>query len=368
MKHAKITLWSCLIFFSFGCATPRYKPPEVDQIAILVEEARQIAAKQKKYRKEIKDYKTRTVRLYNLAYPIRLAAVQLSSTQQLTTQFGFYYHAPDSWKKDIEPYKRKVLNEEFGISEKDFALSVWHVLKDSPADRAGMRPGDRIVAVYDKSFKSSKDFNKKLDEAKRKFGIVRFNIARDTIRLNLAMSPATISKFDIGYTEHTEIYAFADGKAIYVTKGMMDFVKSDRDLQFVVAHELAHNIERHLDKMKENAISAFVSKLDGIITAYTHAYTLVQSYTFGQLGANADTFRYRKSLEREADYLAMYILAGAGIPTHGVSDFWRRMSEISDGSYRYTHPTNAERFGNLIAIDQEIKKKSAEGLPIQPNK
>ena len=366
MKHAKITLWSFLIFFAFGCATPRYQPPKVNQDEVLAKQARQTALRKETYRKYVQDYKAHIMRLYNLAYPLQIVAVQLSRPQQLRTQFGFYYHAPDSWKKNIEPYMREVLNEEFGISEKGFALSVWHVLKDSPADRAGMRPRDRIVAVQDKSFKSSKDFNKKLDEAKRKFGIVRFNIERDTTRLNLAMSPATISKFDINYIEHTVVNAFADGKAINVTKGMMDFAKTDRDLQFVIAHELAHNIERHTDKIKENTMwgSAFGGILDGIITAYTG----VQSYTFGQLGANAGTFTYRKDFEREADYLAMYMLAGAGIPTHGVADFFRKISEISDGGYSRTHPTNAERIVSLIAIDQEIKKKKAEELPIQPNK
>ena len=366
MKHAKIIMWSFFIFFAFGCATPPYQPPKVNQAEVLAKQARQTALRKETYRKYVQDYKAHIMRLYSLAYPLQIVAVQLSRPQQLRTQFGFYYHAPDSWKKNIEPYMREVLNEEFGISEKGFALSVWHVLKNSPADRAGMRPGDRIVSVQDKSFKSSQDFNKKLDAARREFGIVRFNIERDTTRLTLIIYPATISKFDINYIEHTEIHAFADGKAINVTKGMMNFAKTDRDLQFVIAHELAHNIERHTDKIKENTMwgSAFGGILDGIITAYTG----VQSYTFGQLGANAGTFTYRKDFEREADYLAMYMLAGAGIPTHGVADFFRKISEISDGGYSRTHPTNAERIVSLIAIDQEIKKKKAEGLPIQPNK
>ncbi len=366
MQYAKITMWSFFIFFAFGCATPRYQPPKVNQAEVLAEYARQNALRKEAHRKEVQDYKARTVRLYNLAYPLQIAAKQLSSTQQLRTQFGFLCHAPDSWIKDIEPYKRETLNEEFNIVKKGFAMSVWYVLKGSPADRAGMHPGDHIVGVQGKSFKSSKDFYKKLDAAKRHSGIVRFNIERDTMRLNLSIFPATISKFNIGYTEHTEINAFADGKAIYVTKGMMDFVKSDRELQFVIAHELAHNIERHIEKMKNNSMwgSVFGSILDGVVSAYTG----VQSYTFGQLGANTGAFAYSKDFEREADYLAMYILAGAGIPTHGVSDFWRKMNEISDGGYNRTHPTHAERFVSLIAIDQEIEKKRVEGLPLQPNK
>ncbi len=61
-------------------------------------------------------------------------------------------------------------------------------------------------------------------------------------------------------------------------------------------------------------------------------------------------------------------LARAGIPTFEVSNFWRKISEISDDKYNRTHPTNAERFINIMAIDQEIEKKRKEDQPLFPNK
>ena len=49
--------------------------------------------------------------------------------------------------------------------------------------------------------------------------------------------------------------------------------------------------------------------------------------------------------------------------------FWRKINATFGGdSYSRTHPTHAERYVNLIAIDQEINKKKAQGMPIMPNK
>ncbi len=146
-------LFFCVLSILFlGCASTRHQPPNAEQAAELKEAYRQI----------VKDYKVRMIKLYNLAYPLQRAAVNVSPHRQVGYDFGFLYAALDHYEKDIEPYKREVLIKEFGFdTHKPFAVYVWYVLKNSPADTAGMQPGDRIVAVMNKRFKSSKDFKKK---------------------------------------------------------------------------------------------------------------------------------------------------------------------------------------------------------------
>ena len=355
--------------FSFGCATPRYQPPKADRSEVLSERLRQAeirnAAKKEQFRQLVQDAKTRKARLIDLATPIRLAGVQLSTKKQVWREFGFHFTAADWWGRDIERYKQEVFFEEYEIKQTNrFSVTIWHVMKGLPAEQAGLCPGDRIIAVNNKVFKSSKDFRDKLILDAE--GNVIFNIVRnDTTYLTLKIPTMPISKFEIQYSEDERINAYADGETMYIMKGLMDFVQSDRELQLIIAHELAHNIEGHIGKTKTNSLLGGVlgGAVDGLITAYTG----IGISAFGRAGANIGAHVYSKEFEREADYLAMYLLANAGIPIDGVADFWRKMSELSD-SYSRTHPSHAERFVNLIAIDQEIQAKRTQGMPIMPNK
>ena len=55
-------------------------------------------------------------------------------------------------------------------------------------------------------------------------------------------------------TRDNIVNAFADGKSIIMTQGMMDYAKDDNELAIVVAHELAHNDRGHLDAKKKNTM------------------------------------------------------------------------------------------------------------------
>lgn len=59
-----------------------------------------------------------------------------------------------------------------------------------------------------------------------------------------------------GHDRQRRTDAYADGKAVYVTTGMLRFATTDLELQTVVAHELAHHTERHMDKTGGTCFSA----------------------------------------------------------------------------------------------------------------
>ena len=364
-----------VVVIALGCATTRYKPPMADRQEVWAEYNRQRSKRdsmqKEAFRVEIKEDKERFIRLTDLAFPVRLAAALLSDRNQLRTQFGFNYYSLGSLNPDVPWYKKEVLVEEFDIELEYNLMSVWFVIKGSPADKAGMRTGDRIFAIegkhfsFPETFNSPEEFDKQLESAKRFNEPVKFHIKRDSTQMVLEMRPITISNYHVSHIYESGIQALADGKAVYVTTGMMDFA-SDIELQFVIAHELAHNIERHLEKRKNNAIVGAI--LGGFLDGLASAYTGTRITGFGQLGAQSGAFAYSKDFEREADYLGMYLLARAGIPTFEVSNFWRKISEISDDKYNRTHPTNAERFIDIMAIDQEIEKKRKEDQPLFPNK
>lgn len=357
--------------FAIGCATPRYQPPSADRGDVAAEQRRQAEIRnqaiKEDFRRRVVDAIKRHAYLIDLAYPIRQAGVQLSKDDQTWREFGFYYIAIDSWgNMKKERYQWEVLFEEYGIKNgNEFSVTVWHVVSGSPAEQAGLRKYDRIVAVNGKRFRSSKDLANKLildAQGKAKFDIVR---DADDAYFTFDIPTVPISKFDIKYSADEQINAYADGKALYIMKGLMDFAESDRELQFVIAHELAHNIEGHIDKKKNNSLLGGLlgSAVDVLITAKTG----VGTSAFGRTGRNIGVLAHSKAFEREADYLGMYLLANAGISIQGVADFWRKMSTLGAG-YSRTHPSTAERFVNLMAIEQEINDKITGGAALLPNK
>ena len=80
---------------------------------------------------------------------------------------------------------------------------------------------------------------------------------------------------------------------------------------------------------------------------------------------------YSQDFEREADYVAMYLLARAELDTSRAAMFWRRMAVEHTGSiendHRSTHPSTPERFVRLDSAHDEIEAKRAAGLPLIPN-
>jgi predicted Zn-dependent protease len=91
--------------------------------------------------------------------------------------------------------------------------------------------------------------------------------------------------------------------------------------------------------------------------------------TGGAFGSAAG-MAYSKEFEAEADYVGLYIMAGAGLEFAEGPKFWRRMAAnnpkaINNGAGG-THPSTVYRFAALEQAVAEIDDKKAGGLPLQP--
>ena len=365
-------LFMCAFLF-VGCASTRYEPPKIDQSDVWAEYQRQNAERKEEYREIVKAAQGQNIRLSDLSWPIRVAAAKFSEETQTTYEFGFSLTSPDTWKGESEPYKREVLWEEYGTLNERSALSVWHVVKGSPAERAGMRAGDKIVAVNNKTFKSGQDFKNELirsyDYVPKGFApVVTFTVKRDTSTISIPVRSKRISKFRTYLVKQSILGAFATGVAVYVKTGLMEWVESDAELQFVIAHELAHNIEKHIEKKDANSL--VTSMIGQVLDSAIGAYTELGYLGLSELGRVAGRLRYSHAFEIESDYLAMYFLANAGIDTRLVTDIWRKMNDASEnsGDYSLTHPSYPERTIYLLATDKEIKEKKSAGMALTPNK
>ena len=74
------------------------------------------------------------------------------------------------------------------------------------------------------------------------------------------------------------------------------------------------------------------------------------------------------ALEREADYVSMYLLANAGFDTADRASLWRNLAD--ELTYTMTglttHPHSPERYVLLTQTHEEIEAKRRDGRPLLP--
>jgi len=116
-------------------------------------------------------------------------------------------------------------------------------------------------------------------------------------------------------------------------------VKNADELAFVMGHEAAHHIERHLARQQRNATAGAVI-LGGLATLTGGGDQVVQSAQ--KVGATIGARGYSKDFELEADRLGTIISHKAGYdPIRGAAFF----TKIADPGNQFlgTHPPNAAR-------------------------
>jgi Peptidase family M48 len=155
--------------------------------------------------------------------------------------------------------------------------------------------------------------------------------------------------------------AFADGKNVFIARGMMRFAQDDTELALVVSHEMAHNSMLHMKAKTSNYVLGTV--LDILITATTGVNT---QGTFGNMAAS----RYSQEFEAEADYVGLYMMAAAGKNIDSAPKFWRRMAAAHptgiEADYSSSHPSTAYRLLALEETVKEIKLKKETGASLTP--
>jgi Zn-dependent protease with chaperone function len=165
------------------------------------------------------------------------------------------------------------------------------------------------------------------------------------------------------------INAFAlAGGPIYVTTGMLDFVKTDLELAGVLAHEMAHADRKHvIIQMARNERTTLLA-LAAMIASRGHGAAIfaANALQVAVMGA------YSIYIEKEADAIGITALTRAGYNPVGVLTLQERLLEeslkrayIDPGIYR-THPETKERIAAAITYMKEngapIERKHALGV------
>lgn len=324
-----------------------------------------VEAEQEKQRElAIQENEQQQARLDDIAYPILVMGASLCPND-LRTRLAARVATIDNYESKMRPAAIRVL----GLSDTLTVLTLTH---GGPAARAGVRPGDHILAVGEDALRPGVGTLKKFTEllAKhREAGDKEISVVlqRGTETRRTAIHLDEVCDYGSAVIQSSDLNAYADGTNIYLTSTMMRFVDND-ELRVVIAHEFAHNAMGHIRAKKKNSLfGAILGALGDIAMAAAGVNT--GGYYTSQ-GAKAGAMVFSQDFEREADYVSLYALTLADLPIAAAPPFWRHMGVADQKSigFAHSHPTTAERFVRMEQGIEEIEHKVALRQPLQPDR
>ena len=342
---ALLTLTACA-----GTVTQR---PGVDKDALAKEAALQ---QQMVFERAMKD----EARVYSLAFPLLGANAEFcgSYTRPVIGLSAWNIH---SVSNTYRPAAKKL----YGLDDR---LIVKTIARKSPAQKAGILSGDIIESINDTAVcgaSAAKAFDSAVQGSAGQ--PVKIGVRRNGRAQTYTVAPLIACNFPVRVEhESNAINAYADGKQIVITRGIIRFAENDEELALVIGHELAHNALTHVSKLRQNAMAGSLGGL--LIDSLFAAGGVSTGGQFAQVGASIGAGTNGIAFEQEADYVGMYFMERAGYSAANVAQFWRRMAAESsrDVNQRNSHPTSPERFLAIEATYKEIMKKKATGQKIAP--
>ena len=328
-----------------ACVTPKSATPIADDAA-----ARAEAKLQREF--ALREYFELAQRLSKIAGPIQRANAALCG-EKVRALFGFSVGASGSyktaeWKAAFDavtggPHTHPIVTAISGSMPASEALKLGDVLLSfAGKETAGLKSISEIAG----KIQAGEDYVLKI----RRQGKTRL----------VTMSPAIACDYPAQLRENSRVNAFADGKAVYVTKGMMRLAAKDQELALVLAHEFAHNIRKHIEAKQTNAMGGAI--LGAVLTGVTGINMI-------GLGANAGAGVFSQEFEEEADYVGLYLAERSGFDMADAEYFWRRMAVNHPSSIHLagsSHPSTAKRFVAIRMAAEEIARKRKEGSPLVP--
>ena len=345
------------LFLTNCLETPTGNLPKIKQTEIDMEAERQKRVSYKKYIDQLSQIK-------EIGYKINYSNSEICN--KIDYNSGITYANENNFGLKNVRYYPSNLN--LGPQ-----VSIIHVAKNSPAQKAGLKVGDIILQFDDYELPKGKRALEKISKhfkkiEKQESQIIKIDRNGEIVNFNLKRSK--ICDYPVILTRDNIVNAFADGKSIIMTQGMMDYAKDDNELAIVVAHELAHNDRGHLDAKKKNTmIMGSIGLILDLMTIYYSGGTAGGDAQNTELWSKIGSEAYSVEFEKDADYGGVYYAFRAGYDVSNVKKFWERIG--ADNPKRIaissTHPATAERYLQIEKTVEEINKKKRDGLALVPN-
>ena len=337
-------------------ADPKTAGPAVTKEAASEEAQREMVYVLKARAKELR-------RVEDIAFRIEAANQDLCADRR--PRIGASWATPEAF----DAKAREAAVEVYGLGS---GLTVTGVVSGGPAAAAGLQPGDVVVSLNGEAAPAGKaageKFSKQLAAAMgQATAPVTIVVRRAGQETPVAVTPVLACGYGVAVEDSSEINAYADGAVIHINRGILKLATTDEELALVIAHELAHNGQHHIQAQKHNGRMAAIP---GVLIDLAAAANGVDTKgKFTKLGMAIGQAHAAPEFEAEADYVGMYYMARAGYSTDGVEDFWRKMAvEAPDAIFvKSDHPTTPNRFLAIAATSKEIEAKRTAGQPLTPN-
>jgi hypothetical protein len=250
----------------------------------------------------------------------------------LAPQSGFAVHG-------VEQYGAADRSEAAGGFGLDRYVGVIGVVADSPAARAGLSANDQIIAVNGRDLPaalpaSATPTNARVETARNLLliemakGEVVLLVAGAQGRRTVRFTAEQGCSSAIELVLDAVVNASADGRRVMISEGLLARCTTESDLALVIAHELAHNLLHHADRLARAGIST----------------------SNGFLHATASGTAEMRKTEEEADRLGVRLAVAAGYDLSGAASFLSDLQVRDNGDPALsTHPAPARRLTLLRA-------------------
>ena len=225
-------------------------------------------------------------------------------------------------------------------------IAVNAVAPDGPAEMAGIKVGDGLIAINGLPVEDIEIDQEKLADEQPEYrriaainaalaeaaenGSAKLSIVRGGLHqeIEVPVKRTCPSQFQIRVSEDRD--ASADGKMVSISSTLAEYVLDEGELAAIAAHELAHNLLKHRDRLDEQGVNR------GFL---------------GQFGKSAGRI---KTTEIEADRLSVWLMANAGYDPQAAIWFWTRYGKqydkgILSASTHYRWKKRVELFEEEIA-------------------
>jgi membrane-associated protease RseP (regulator of RpoE activity) len=265
--------------------------------------------------------------------------------------------------KNKYSYSSEYVNAAQSLYGLDERLQVLGVLTGSGAARAGIRRGDILVSVEDQPMPQGENAERQAAAILAPLVTARSNVRLTVMRggsnvsTTVPLTPACAFGIELGNAD--TVMAYSDGHRVLVTRGMLEFIRTDEELAYVMAKEMAHNALAHANRQQTSATIGGI--IDNLVRIRPDLSTMV-----GMAGIRP----MPSDLDVAADRLSLYLLARAGYNIDNTVPFWRRLAAQYPATMPYTytalHPDVQKRLGAMERTVADIRTKKATNKALVP--
>ncbi|MCF8163687.1 MAG: M48 family metalloprotease [Sulfuritalea sp.] len=293
--------------------------------------------------------------IYRIAAPLIIKNAVLCRTQARPL-LGFTAKNQYSYPPELSVAARQSL----GLDER---LQVMQILDGSGAMRAGLKRGDILQTIQDITIptgpQAEPEAARMLSPILKNLTEINITVIRQNqpITVNVPLTLACAFAIDVGNTQN--VNAYADGRRILLTRGLLDWLSTDEDVAVIIAREIAHNVLQHAKQLQQMATLSIV--IDNLLL-----------FKPDQVAANSSNGIKitPEKMDQDADRLALFMLARAGYDLASFTRVMQKLAQIPNASqantYPALHPWTEGRQSVIQSTMKEIRQKQSAKKALVP--